>query len=246
MRFLIFTLLFITLCYGSDTVVVATDIWPPFRVEEINGELTGIDIDFMHTLGKSMGITFKFVKYPWIRCLKEMKAGNVDIMSGLAFTADRNEYITYTKKPYYICYPAFFTHKNSDVTIETYKDLYRYQIGITRGSAYFEKFDSDTLLNKYLLHNEESLLTMLYKNRLQAIIGTDTQVAYDLIRLNMDSTIIKQPYIPDSKIELFIGVSRKSPFAKRWDEFVSHYELLLSDSTPQKIGEKYRINTTRH
>lgn len=220
-------------------VGVATDFWPPFRIEQPDGSITGIDVDLMKLVGKEMGVHFDINIYPWPRCLRYMKGGVQDIMTGVAKTAGRTEYIVYSEIPYYSCSPAFYARKNHDDIVREYEDLRGQVIGYTRDSAYFTRFDSDTGLRKFDKNNELQLLKMLAAGRLDLIIGTDCQVDYDIMRLGLQGTIQKMPYQPEDKVKLYIGISHKSPFLERLDELNRVLKKFVDEGMVERIAEDY-------
>lgn len=231
-------LLLISTLFAMDTVTVATEIWAPFRIKK-NDIFSGIDIDIIEKIGEEMGIHFEIVQLPWVRCLHKMKNGDVDIMAGLAYTEERAQYITYSDNYYYQCNASFYTLKSDTVEINKYEDLQGLVIGFTRGSAYFEPFNSDTTLHKKDFHGENNLLQLLLNKRINTMIGTDCQVNYDIKQHGYASDIIQQPYTPDDNIKLFFGVSKASPFIKRWGEFNSVLNRLNSEGFIIKSADKY-------
>lgn len=225
--------------FAMDTLVVATDYWPPFRIKGEEG-LTGIDVDIMHQIGKRMGVRVEFHVEPWARCLLDMESGQVDLMTGLAKIPERQRYIAYASPSYYECAPAFYERTSRQgPPIRSYDDLKDVTIGFTRGSAYFEPFDSDTTLFKVSGTNENQLLKMLADNRLDVIIGTDCQVEYDLAQLDLMQSIRKTPYQPDKSVTLYIGISRQSPLLKRLGEVERIIEEMIRDGSIRTIAQKY-------
>lgn len=207
-----------TRALGTDTIVAVTDYWPPFRIQSEEG-ITGIDMDLLAIIGKRLGVEIVVEKMPWARCLLSIKEGSADLMTGVAKTPEREEYMLFTSMPYYACAPAFYERKSRQGTpIKRYDDLYEVEIGFTRDSAYFARFDEDENLDKFPANNEKQLLKMTDDSRLDVFIGTDCQVDYDIARLDLADTIRKAPYQPESRIDLFIGVSMESPLADRMDE----------------------------
>lgn len=224
---------------AQDTLVVATDYWPPFRIKGAEG-ITGIDIDLMQIIGKRMGVRVQFHREPWARCLLDMEKGSADLMTGLARTPERERYISYLSPSYYECAPAFYERAGrGGQPIKTYEDLRDVTIGFTRGSAYFEPFDSDTKLTKIPITNEDQLLKMLTEGRLDVIIGTDCQVDYDLTKNNLGKSVRKTPFKPGKSIALFIGMSKLSRFRERAGEIESILRELMEEGTIEAIARKY-------
>ncbi|QJB55344.1 transporter substrate-binding domain-containing protein [Pseudodesulfovibrio sp. zrk46] len=225
--------------FANDTLVVVTDYWPPFRIKTEEGVI-GIDVDLLEEIGKRMGVHFEIRIAPWARCLLDMESGQADMMTGLARTSEREKYIDYTSIFYYQCAPAFYERKEREGRpIKHYDDLRNVSIGYTRGSAYFEPFDSDTKLDKIPATNEALLLNMLIEGRWDVIIGTDCQVDYDIKRLELHKKIIKTSYRPNKKVDLFFGMSKKSRFKYRMKEIETVIQDMLDDGTIKRIAHKY-------
>lgn len=239
MKVLIIILLVLFTLPAEDTIIVATEIWAPFRIKMNEESFSGIDIDILNRIGDEMGIVFRVEQYPWVRCLNNMKQGSVDIMTGLAYTDERAEYISYSNDYYYQCNAAFYTLAADTVRITQYDDLKGLEIGYTRGSAYFEPFNSDTTLIKKDFHGEANLLKLLLSRRVDTFVGTDCQVAYDIVRMGYGEEIVQQEYIPEDHIRLYIGVSQRSPFVKRWEEFNSILGRLISEGVVDSTAGKY-------
>ncbi|ACS80853.1 substrate-binding periplasmic protein [Maridesulfovibrio salexigens] len=218
---------------------VATDYWPPFRIKQQNDKLSGIDIDMMALIGKRMGVDFSITRIPWPRCLLYMKSGKKDFMTGIAKTSEREKYIVYSDTPYYSCRPAFYSLKNSGFIINEYEDLKKVDVGYTRNSAYFPRFDTDSSLKKIDKDSEKQLLDMLTAGRLDVIIGTDCQVDYELNLRNQQGIIVKQPYIPDYSIDLYIGASKKSRWNFRMRELNKVLRELKEEGAIKDIADKY-------
>jgi len=227
----------VSVVFGRDTVVVATEIWPPFRIN--SSPMSGIDVDVLHELGKKINVTFVFKQAPWARCLYMMETGQVDVVTGLAWTKERANYISYCSKPYYVSFPAFYYNSDKKTTIKTYNDLKKYSIGYSRSSAYFEPFNSDNSLNKIELTDESTMLKMLVHQRVDVIIGTNCQVEYDLAQQKLTGQVVRAEYIPDSPTKLFIGISKKSKFNSRFAEVNRAVEMMVAQKRGDVIASKY-------
>ncbi len=218
---------------------VATDYWPPFRIKQKDHELIGIDIDMIKLIGERLEVNFIIKRIPWPRCLLYMKSGEQDFMTGIAKTSEREKYITYSEIPYHSCHPAFYSRNGSGVVVQKYDDLKNIKVGFTRNSAYFPKFDTDITLNKFGKDSEKQLLDMLAAGRLDVIIGTDCQVDYELAMRDLQDIIIKQPFVPDYSVDLYIGVSKKSRWKFKMRELNQILKELKKEGAISRIAKKY-------
>lgn len=224
-----------------NEIILATEVWPPFRIADKTSEhqYSGIDLDLLKEITKRLNVTFKIKHLPWARCLDFMKSGQADIITGLAYTPERAQYIHYSTIPYYVASPAFYLQKGKGYLIKKYEDLYRFTIGYSIDSAYFEPFNSDKSLKKFGVSTEIQLIKMLANGHIDVIIGTDCNVEHDIAKLGLKDKIEKAHYIPNKNIELYIGISKNSEFSKRYDELNRIIKEMVEKGSIDKIAEKY-------
>lgn len=225
----------------AEDVSVATEVWPPFRIgdPEHPNALTGIDIDLLEMLSKRLGISCRVRRMPWARCLESMRSGDADLITGLARTPERAEFIRYSAIPYHTVFPAFYVKKGTADRIRSYEDLRRVTIGYSLKSAYFEPFDSDERLSKIGVSTERQLIQMLALGRLEAIVGTGANVDYDISIMGLWGDIEKAAYRPDAHTGLHVGISRKSPLMERAEEIDRILEYLVQSGRLLPVLETY-------
>lgn len=219
-----------------ETFFIASDYWPPFRIKGEYGEIVGADREIMERIAERMGIRFVWTIRPWARCLYEMEIGLSDIMTGLAKRPEREKYIQYSEIPYYRCAPEFYVHKGQlQNDIRQYEDLKGLTIGYVRDSAYFERFDNDSTLSKFIGSTEDQLIKMLVEKRLDVIVGTDCQVEYDIKQRGLTGKIVSTAYKPEKWTDLFMGISKNSSFLKHQEEFNKTLKEMVDDGTVDRI-----------
>lgn len=223
---------------ANEEIVIPTDSWPPFRIVTDNS-YEGIDFDLLNEIEKKTNLKLIYKRYPWSRSLIYMKNGSVDLMSGLAKRAEREEYIQYTSPSYYTCSTVFYVQKGLGDTIKTYDDLKKYLIGYVSNSAYFAPFDSDTSLKKRAVTTESQLIKMLAAGRLKVMIGTDCQVDYDIAKLGFNGQFEKALYKPHNEVNLYIGISKKSPFINDIEKINKAIEEIIKEGKIKEFAKKY-------
>lgn len=219
-------------------LILATDDWPPFRISD-EGDLTGLDLEFIDEVARRADADLRVVKMPWGRGLASMESGAVDVMTGLAYRDDRAKYIAYTDTPYFRCSTAFYTIAGRGDAIRTYEDLSKHQIGFVLHSAYFDRFDNDQTLDKVGVPQERTLIEMLMKDRFMVMIGTDCQVDYHIERQGLSGAIEKTAYSPGNSVDLYLGVSRTSEWASRLDQLSDIVKDLLKEGFVDRIARDY-------
>jgi polar amino acid transport system substrate-binding protein len=226
----------------NGRIVMVTEEWPPFRINDDSSPsgFRGIDIDIVNALSEKLGVTIEIQRYPWARALEFMRSGQADMITGIAYAADREQFIYYIPLSYYAVRPVFYTQKGKGSQFQSYQDLYGPSTGYSLNSVYFEPFDSDTKINKMGLSTEIQLLKVLALGRLDIIIGTDPNVSYDISRLGYQEKLEPTSYQPPDKTELFIAISRKSPAMAQAQNIETALRTMLSDGTIDEIIMKYR------
>jgi polar amino acid transport system substrate-binding protein len=219
---------------------VMTDLWPPFRMLDAQGNLVGLDIDVLNEIGRRSGLTFDIQRAPWARGLADLQQGRADLMIGLAKTPDREHYIEYLSTPYYACAPRFYTARAEADQLQTYADLHAKLVGYVYESVYFQPFDSDKTLLKRGVTNEQQLLQMLLRGRLGAVIGTDCQVDFELLQPQYAAVIAKARYQPDARTELFIGFSRVRAQLNEQTLMYTALQQMLNEGWIVKQAKRYQ------
>ena len=95
------------------TLRMATEEWPPFRINDPQSEsgFRGIDIDVVAALQERLGVKIRIERHPWARALEMMRSGQVDLLSGVARTAEREIFMHYVGTSYWAVRPRFYAAK---------------------------------------------------------------------------------------------------------------------------------------
>ncbi|PKQ41760.1 ABC transporter substrate-binding protein [Pseudomonas sp. YY-1] len=237
---LLILLVLAPLCRADEAppLRVMTDLWPPFRMLREDGQLQGLDIDLLNELSRRTGMRFDVQRAPWARGLAALEQGSADMMTGLAKTPERERYIRYLDAPYYACSPRFYASPARAAQLNDYASLRGLRIGYVLESVYFQPFDSDEALDKVGVSNEQQLLEMLARGRIDALVGTDCQVDYSLLDPKLAGRIAKAAYQPEARTELYIGFSRKR--LARMPELAAALDTLLHEGWLANAALRYQ------
>ena len=216
-------------------------LWPPFRMEDAQGNLTGLDIDVLNEIGRRSGLSFDIQRAPWARGLADLQQGRADLMIGLAKTPEREQYIEYLSSPYYACAPRFYTAASIAPQVRSYADLQGKVIGYVNESVYFQPFDADRSLNKRGVNNEQQLLQMLLRGRLAVVIGTDCQVDFELLQPGYAGVIAKTRYQPEARTELFIGFSKVRAQLREQTLINTALRQMLAEGWIKRQAKRYQV-----
>lgn len=206
---------------------LCADHYPPYYIYEEGKVPRGSLIDFVRLLAERLEIPLQLSpEIPFVRCVQMIYKGEMDITAGLLDTPERRTnlhmiaYMDHSTK-------AFFARSDSSYRhIERWESLAGLRIGTTHGFNYFDRFDEESLLfEKHPARSVEHTLKRLLAGRVDLAIATLGQATY-LINSNQDfkERIIKVPYEHIVYNPVFIGISKRSPYANR----VKDFEVLIA------------------
>lgn len=233
----------VSICSAETALKAVTESWPPFRInsDEAENGFVGIDVDILKGLEQFLGRKIIIDRHPFARALEMIRTGDADITPGIAFTDQRNEFISYVPTSYFSVAPVFLTQKGKGRMVRSYDDLYRFKIGYSLHSAYFEPFNTDEKLDKLGVATEEQLIKMAALGRIDLIIGTNPNLLYDVKRFGFKEKVELTSYRPEKNTPLFIGLSRKKHESSGLSEKINTYiRHLVSSGELDRILGKYR------
>lgn len=177
--------------------------YPPLKV--IDGDsISGEWIEAVRVVGIVAGKTVTFDDIPFDQCMKRLKLGSIDIVSGLIRTPERErhiEFVPFTTDP---AVKVFMTRMGGPV-IDRYEDLQKLKIAKMKGVVQFQRFDSDSSLDTVDVPNHASGVQMLRSGRVDSLLLILSR-AKDLATEHPDLMI--QPYRENTNIQLHFGLSR--------------------------------------
>jgi polar amino acid transport system substrate-binding protein len=195
---------------GSERLTVAYPQWPPYKIVQ-NGAIGGIDALVLDEIARRTGLEFDYFECPWARCLIMLQNGSVDMITSIARTEARKESLDFLEPPTRDNYPiSFYTNVTARHAISRYEELYGLDIGLIRGSAYFERFDQDRKLQKTFVTRETQLVDMLASQRLDVIVGIGANLDYLIHQMGRSGVIKKSSFEIETNEPAYIAVSKKS------------------------------------
>lgn len=221
--FSIIILLFLSANLYSKEFVVGVNPWLNFITYK-DGKFDGKTVEVFKKIAKELNYDIKFIILPWARSLQMLKDGKIDAMGNLSYSKKRENFLTFVQPYFYKQRTLFYTLPENTDIIKEYEDLYKYTIPVGLQYTYYEKFDKDTKLNKYIVSNltdnmpELITINMLLKKRVKVIISSSGAMDYLLKKHKHEGMIKPTLYNPHIFDNLYLGVSNKSPFIKDIDK----------------------------
>jgi polar amino acid transport system substrate-binding protein len=195
---------------GKGKLIWGFSEYAPFKIKQEDGTYSGIDVYILEEIASQLGLELEIVECPFKRCLKYIETGRVDVMTALGLRPEREVFVDYVYPPYYSKNAkAFYTKKGSSVHIKKYEDIYDYRIGVKNGVRYFPRFDTDPKIVKESVNTVPINMSKLVEGRVDAIINTEIQMDYLIIKHDFVGKFNKAPYAVEKGRD-FIGVSKKT------------------------------------
>ena len=229
------------LSVAQDVIKVAASDFPPYTI--INGEhITGIDIVLVNTIAKKLNYRIEYLPCPWKRCLKLMKQGKIDLLSGVYKRPEREEYMWFLQPHYVQATNSFYINKYNSLQINQYSDLKNISIGIERGTGVFEPFDSDASLNKHEVNKLSLAIKMTRLGRLDTFVGATIPTDYLLLKKNYHKDFKRaQLTITNEGTQGFITLSKRSRYHSKKNAFNEVLQGLKESGEIKRIIDLFSV-----
>ncbi|WP_432464374.1 substrate-binding periplasmic protein [Agarivorans sp. QJM3NY_33] len=236
-------LFFLAWPVAAMQMVTANANWPPWRVIEADGSLSGIEIDILKQLSQALDLELKTQPCGWKRCLKYMELGESDVMTGLYKNDERAQYMHFVEPPYRshndMC---FYQAKIRPVQkLDSYSDLYSLTIGVLNKVAYFEQFDQDLKLFKHYATTDESLFRLLLGGRIDTLIMSCIEGDIFLKQRHMTDIFEHTNYTKRNYRSVYLAISKRSKLIERAAEISKHLQQMLDSGEITKILASYGV-----
>lgn len=228
----------VSLALAADDVIIKHGNQHKMHFTEMDhrGLISGMNRDIVDELASRMGLQTDHQVCPFKRCTRMLFSGELDLMVFIAVTPERSEFIVPVQTwsnpvPIY-----FVTRKADSHKLQTYEDLYDFQIGSVNGYVYSPRFDRDSRLKRHQILVEGQLPKMLAAGRIDAFPSYGGLLA----NLNRDYPDIElAPLVLDQWDTALIAISKNSPLANRADEININLIRMAQDGTLDRIWASY-------
>jgi polar amino acid transport system substrate-binding protein len=155
---------------AQETIRLATVQWEPYYGRDLKNQ--GYISEITRTVFERAGYEVKIRFMPWKRAIHDTKNGHYDGLMGLYHTEERAEWLAYSHSIAAIRI-VFFAEKGKDISYSSLSDLKPYKIGIERGFAYTEEFDSADFLDKEPVRDGILNFKKLVNNRIDLVAASE-------------------------------------------------------------------------
>jgi polar amino acid transport system substrate-binding protein len=202
----------------------------------------GAYTEIVREMARRIGAPLNIVACPLKRCLVMLEHGEADIIIGIQASPERSEYIHFLRTPYRqrASDKVFYVRKGKGDSIRSYEDLRSLRVGIKSGAMNFPRFSEDPDVKKSEAKDLATNFKKLMLGRLDAVIASEDQGEAAISQLHLRDQVEQARFRnPDPTGPRSIGLSKKSPFAKRTEAFETAMTEMVKDGTLTKLFRRY-------
>lgn len=137
---------FVSIAYSEPRIIrIAAFNYYPCIFKDSDGSIKGFYVDSLDEISKENNIRFEYVWGSWNDGLRRIKSGEVDILTSVAYTDERAEFMDYGKVPLLTVWGELYVSLKSD--IDSITDIKGKKVGLMKGDFNAQSFI--TLLEKF-------------------------------------------------------------------------------------------------
>jgi len=175
----------------TPVIHIAVEPTPPFSTIDSHGEISGLDKDLAEALLVPLGYKIRMVPCPWVRCLRMVEEGKVDMIFGLSKNALREKKFIFLEPPFITSTTEIASYQLADSTFKVTQlsDFHSLDVGVQRGALHFQAFDNDSQINKTELKDITTMINMLVKGRIDTFVMPTVAAEQYLAQLNYTNLV---------------------------------------------------------
>lgn len=186
---------------------------PEMVISADSQKISGPLKEVLEEAAKNIGFDIEWRNTPFPRSLATLENGTVDIVPRVIRTTEREAFVRFVGPISEQTRDIVFITRSDGPTIRNYQDLRELNVGVKRGTAYFEAFDQDKEIKKTVVNDDFNLARMLEAKRI------DTVIVLDLPALEVELKAIQfnhyqvAPYFYPNTIGNYYGMPKNHPQA---------------------------------
>ncbi|MGD2270613.1 MAG: transporter substrate-binding domain-containing protein, partial [Desulfobacterales bacterium] len=192
---------------NEKQITAVTTQWPPYMGIRLidKGFLPEVLVEAFDKFGYTVTVEFR----PWARALDDVKNGHKDILCGVYYTREREEFLAYSQ-PITEAQDVLFMKEGRDITYQQLTDLKPYKMGVLRGAAHGKEFDAADFLNKEEVTHYGQNIRKLLVDKIDLMAGPRDVINFIIKRdypQFVDKILVVNPPLSTNKV--YFGFSKK-------------------------------------
>ncbi len=194
----------------TEVSYVANPKYPPYHWQ--NGTAyKGLSIKLLEKISENTKIKFVPKFYPWVRALKMIEEGDVDIVLSLKKTPEREYFMTFSPEPVFPNPMSVFYNSSNKFEYKEWLSLKKFKGGVSLGDKFGDGFDEflGKELNVDIAPTMEENFIKLQNQRIDYFITGRYVGLYYIKETHLESEIKVQD-LDVNKGFIYFGYSKKS------------------------------------
>ncbi|MGA1603431.1 MAG: transporter substrate-binding domain-containing diguanylate cyclase, partial [Prochlorothrix sp.] len=225
------------LAYRQENPVLrvhSEEHWPPYNFMEA-GKFKGLSNDYMRQLAQRAGFELEFVPDSWEKSVARLEQGDLDVISNMKKTPDREATFLFSDRPVFEVQDALLTRSNQPPL--SLEDLEDKTLAVVRGYFHEELLRTHYPEIRLLLTtNTLDAIQAVEMGQADAAIETHTVFTHYIQRYFI-SGLISRPLLDDPIFTVapqYLGIRRDRPVLKR---ILDKAMAALATERPQLIED---------
>jgi len=205
--------------------------WAPFEFRDKKGNYNGIVIDYLKLFENILNIKFEFAQdETWGEMVDKVKSKELDIISGISKTSERESYLNFTQP--YITYPISIFANKEITHIRDLDELIGGKVAVVEGyiTGKYLRQDYPNIEIIYVKNPQEAL-NLLNKNEVIAFVGGMITATYYLNELEYESIQL----VGETKYQYSIGMGVRED----WTIFYNILQKALNSISESEKNQIY-------
>jgi polar amino acid transport system substrate-binding protein len=222
---------------AEEPLLIVTDLWPPY-VSEVDGNITGTDVEITLAVFQQLGIPVTIQVYPWQRCLLMVEHKEADAVLDVSITPGREKFLYFPEEQVSEGITVFFTRAKARIPFTTLKDLNGLRCGTILGYNYCTELDNAEFMQHALpVRSLEQNFKMLLMDRLDVVLEVDKVGYYVAGKMGITDQITVIPGASYCNAGNYLAFSRKSGYDQLASEFNQALQSFKTTDSYKKMLE---------
>jgi len=217
---------------GESCLRLGTDEWPPYEFAAPDGRIVGLASEVLSSVLARMGVKAEApASYPWVRGLKCMEGGQLDVLYSSVYDPRRLRFARYPKTPLFQSEWVLFIRKADAGTLgfRTLADLNGHRVGVVRGYSYTPAFNdyAARAKNTVAVSDDRAALELLVRGRVDYALCEHFNGQRLLVEAGLGDVLeplLAQPLGPLRLYPLFNRCTVSQTFVDRFDRELARFK----------------------
>ncbi|RND30621.1 amino acid ABC transporter substrate-binding protein [Vibrio cholerae] len=211
---------------------------PEMVLDEATNSMTGPLKDIVEQATQKLGYSIEWRSRPFARSLADLETNQVDIVPRVIKTSEREAFVRFVGPISEQTKNILFITHGEGMPIKEYQDLTKLNVGVKRGTAYFEQFDNDNNIRETVVADDYNLARMLEAKRIDAIIVLDEAAIEQELKNISFTNYKKADYFFPNVIGNYYGLPKNHPLA---DKLADVLQQMVQNGEVNAIYKKYGL-----